>query len=198
MADACPASKAFVAEVERQSARPVSWTVLTQALETPIPSRVDVVVAVVSRDLEVLTRVAAVKRCLTDPYYMFVFGDADDAARASLEALDITPALGISEAAIWLSSALSYLSVGARARMLARHMAECVPPLPERQAARDVQEGLFEAEQRFRESFVRCVLARAGSRVAAAEMAKVSYRTFCQILTKLNISCPLSATATER
>jgi hypothetical protein len=89
----------------------------------------------------------------------------------------------------WIIKALpSFVRIG-RARRALRCAERDVPPYG-RQGCDDngaPTMPLTVAEGRFRESYIRALLLRSGSRTAAAKEAGIPYRTFCKMLQKLNM-----------
>jgi hypothetical protein len=87
----------------------------------------------------------------------------------------------------WIIDALPTLArVGQARRRLRRAQAE-VPPPPDGGDETSLSLPLGIAESRFREAYVRAMLAREGGRTTAAKKAHVPYRTFCKIIRKLGI-----------
>lgn len=89
----------------------------------------------------------------------------------------------------WIQAALTTLVNEARAkRLLLRAQCE-LPPIPSWtiEESTHMSLSLPVAETLFRESYVRSVLADTKNRSEAALVAGVPYRTFCDILNKLNI-----------
>jgi hypothetical protein len=91
----------------------------------------------------------------------------------------------------WILAALPALvRVGEARRRLQRWQSE-LPALPAANGPQPMSATpipLAVAEGRFRESYIRGVLARAGNRGDAARLAGVPYRTFCKILQKLELT----------
>jgi len=91
----------------------------------------------------------------------------------------------------WVPVAVPALIDLARARRAMRFAETRVPALPGATAEASGRRELLPlpvAETRFRESYIRSILASAGSRSEAAELAGVPYRTFCNILRSLGIA----------
>ncbi len=88
----------------------------------------------------------------------------------------------------WLPESGALLQCMARGRRAERRLRESTHSWIDRPwpAAKRMPR-LFEAEQRFRETYIRAVLGVAGSRREAAEVAGVPYRTFCQIVASAGI-----------
>ena len=89
----------------------------------------------------------------------------------------------------WIVTALPNLVRVGRARRALRRAEQDVPPFG-RQGADESGAStvpLSAAEGRFRESYIRALLLRSGSRTRAAKEAGVPYRTFCKMLQKLNM-----------
>jgi hypothetical protein len=153
----------------------------------------DVVVIRVRQDLSIVSSALSSPRATAEPDYVFVTDSAADAAHAALTGLGARFVLPLEAALPWLRSALRPLAQVSRARVaLSRSMA-AIPPVPRLQTSRTLSwleaapAGLFEAEQRFRETYVRAVLGKSSSRAAAAAAARVPLRTLSQIVNKLGI-----------
>jgi hypothetical protein len=112
------------------------------------------------------------------------------AAAASLGLRSTVVGVG---ARLWLIQALPALVGAARARRAVRLAESMIPSLPERCEAADLAPAsrvaapptplpLPIAETRFREAYVRGVLAATGDRTRAAKQAGIPYRTLCRIL----------------
>ena len=87
----------------------------------------------------------------------------------------------------WIVGALPILArVGRARRDLHRAQAE-IPSLLDGGEEPSLGLPLSIAETRFREGYVRAILARQRNRAAAAKDARVPYRTFCKIIRKLGI-----------
>jgi hypothetical protein len=106
---------------------------------------------------------------------------------AALRALGWPNLVAGRRARAWIIGALPILARVGRARRGLQCAQAEVPPPPddEEQPSPSLPLGL--AESRFREGYVRGILAREGNRTAAAERARVPYRTFCNIMRKLGI-----------
>jgi hypothetical protein len=89
----------------------------------------------------------------------------------------------------WLAKALPALALKARATRMMRRAQRMLPPIPAWSECREQESplALARAEMLFRESYIRRVLAETGSRRKAAQAAGVPYRTFCDIIKKLDI-----------
>jgi hypothetical protein len=86
----------------------------------------------------------------------------------------------------WLPAALAALGRHARASRALAEAERAIPPPPRAANAASVLP-LASAEQRFREAYLRVVLAGAGSHKAAAQIAGVPYTTLRSMLEKLHI-----------
>jgi len=87
----------------------------------------------------------------------------------------------------WVVAALPSLARVGRARSMLQQAQAAVPPLPCESGGPPLNLSLGVAESRFRESYIRGMLARTGSRSAAAKEARVPYRTLCKIVQKLRV-----------
>jgi hypothetical protein len=85
----------------------------------------------------------------------------------------------------WLAAALHPLSHHARARRQLAAAERTIPPVPRGLPLADPALPLPVAEQRFRESYLRCVLSRTTSHKAAASLAGVPYTTLRSMVEKL-------------
>jgi hypothetical protein len=85
----------------------------------------------------------------------------------------------------WLAQALGPLSRHARARRHVSDAERAIPPIPGWDPTPDPAMSLPMAEQRFRESYLRCVLSRSHSQKAAALLAGVPYTTLRSMVEKL-------------
>jgi hypothetical protein len=112
--------------------------------------------------------------------------------RFALEGCGFRYVVARSELPRWLPPVLPRLGALARARRIAAAASENrpAPPPPARLCAepRPSRMTLHAAETRFRETYLRLLLAEHGSRRRAAEAAGVPYRSFCEMLRKLGIS----------
>jgi DNA-binding NarL/FixJ family response regulator len=116
----------------------------------------------------------------------------DDAAApevAAASVLGITRIVPAQHMAGWLASAGGLL---ARAAFLRRAAAAAIAAAPQPPTLTMVAEApapmpLPTAEMHFRESYIRCLLTRSGSRQEAAREAGVPYRTMCEMIRKLGI-----------
>jgi hypothetical protein len=87
----------------------------------------------------------------------------------------------------WVVAALPSLARVGRARSILQQAQAAVPPLPSESGGPPLNLPLGVAESRFRESYIRGMLARTGSRSGAAREARVPYRTLCKIVQKLRV-----------
>jgi len=86
---------------------------------------------------------------------------------------------------LWLEQALHPLSRHARARRQLAAAERAIPPAPAWDPLPELTLSLPAAEQRFRESYLRCVLSRSPSQKAAALLAGVPYTTLRSMVEKL-------------
>lgn len=88
----------------------------------------------------------------------------------------------------WLRAALVPLIAEAQGRRLLESARVSMPPLPAwGEEAPPTRLGLTQAETMFRETYVAAVLAETGNCRRAAELARVPYRTFYDIVRKLSL-----------
>ena len=88
----------------------------------------------------------------------------------------------------WLRDALVPLLCEARGRRLLQAAHDNMPPLPAWSSPDTCPRlSLAQAETMFRETYVAALLAEGGSSRRAAEMARVPYRTFYDMLKKLSL-----------
>jgi hypothetical protein len=123
------------------------------------------------------------------PELVFVVDDAWSPQHFALKSRGFRYVISQDELSEWFPTALMRLSSLAQARRIVlRAYAESptAPELPSRgRWARGIK--LHAAETRFRDVFLRSLLAEHGSRRKAAEEAGVPYRSFCEMLRKLGI-----------
>lgn len=123
------------------------------------------------------------------PEVIFVVDEAWSPERLALESRGFRYIVARNDLSSWLPGVLSQLCALTRARRgaLAASANKPLPPsLPpsQRLAGRLT---LHAAETRFRETYLRLLLAERGSRRRAADEAGVPYRSFCEMLRKLGI-----------
>jgi hypothetical protein len=120
---------------------------------------------------------------------VFVIDEAWSPERFALEDRGFQYIVTRSDLIAWLPEALSGLSGIARARRFSRAALanRPTPPPLASPAQRPKTITLHSAETRFRESYLRLLLAEQGSRRRAADHAGVPYRSFCEMLRKLGI-----------
>jgi hypothetical protein len=149
----------------------------------------DVVLAFLrARSLRSLTAVLTMHDRLGFPEIVAISEHPNDAAAAALKEFGVERVLPQESAVSWLSATLEVLaSIAIAKRSLRRHGAALgqwprVDPfsgphiLP-----------LSVAEARFRETYLRALMAQAGSRTLAAKGAGVPYRTLCYMLERYGI-----------
>jgi hypothetical protein len=119
------------------------------------------------------------------PEVVFLVPDDDGGSAAMcLKALGVPRTLPMDRAHEWLDSALVPLATISRARRSMAQAAGLLPRVPAETAASSKVVPLRLAEGSFRESYLRSVLAIAGSRRRAARLAQVPYRTFNEMVRK--------------
>ena len=133
---------------------------------------------------------------LGQPELVFVADSAVDAGAAGLRELGIGPILTATSLTDWLTHAAPSLVKMARARRALVEAGAALPRVPDDDAPPSL--GLFAAEQRFRESYVRALIGRTNSRRDAAAEAHICYRTFCHIIKKLGLTRSSATTPTAR
>lgn len=109
-------------------------------------------------------------------------GPAAEAARS----LGIKRLIPFVCAGDWLAAALPQLARMARARREQASAESDLPPLPQR-APCETAWPLLEAERRFREAYLRRILAETASPSIAAQKAGLPYTTFRSMLKKMGI-----------
>jgi hypothetical protein len=128
---------------------------------------------------------------LSWPEMVFVSSDqATDPTATGLGAAGARYVLAENTAAAWLLEHAPALADFARARRALIEASRRLPSPPSAPMGDPAQApvGLFQAEQQFRMTYVRMLLASSASRREAAVKARIAYRTFCHILEKLGIS----------
>jgi hypothetical protein len=123
------------------------------------------------------------------PEIVFVVEDQRQPEAQALRSSGLQRVLPRGSAVQWLSTAASPLAALAKANRLQREALKRIPPLPNDCPDGDASNipSLPHAESRYREAFLRLLLATTGSRRAAAAKAGVPYRSFCHMLRKLGI-----------
>ena len=124
------------------------------------------------------------------PELVFVVDDTCSAQRLALLSRGYRHVIDETRLSVWLPSALPSLCTLARARRIVLEACASVPSIPD--AALGKAPGrrmnLHTAETTFREVYLRALLLEQGSRRKAAEAAGVPYRSFCEMLRKLQIA----------
>jgi len=147
-----------------------------------------VLVRIPAGDLDLISVALSARTNLREPEYVFVVESPANPACSALIAVGIKRVLVMEDVSQWIAEAALPLAKIARACAALREARAEVPPLPETGAnSSDPPRGLFEAERRFRETYVRVLMAKMQLRTQAAEYARVPYRTFFQIVRKLGI-----------
>jgi hypothetical protein len=95
----------------------------------------------------------------------------------------LVPQAGLAE---WAAAAISSLTKMARIRRQLLAEARSLPPIPEIDDSDSVIR-LPEAERRFREAYLRRLLAESDSHVVAARKAGIPYTTLCSMIKKFDI-----------
>jgi hypothetical protein len=122
------------------------------------------------------------------PEVVFVVDEADSPERLAFESLGFRYVVPLAQLPVWLPGALTGLcALSAARRALAEARANAPEPPLRGRAQLQTPIHLHAAETRFRETFLRLLLAHHGSRRKAAVQAGVPYRSFCEMLRKLDI-----------
>ena len=122
------------------------------------------------------------------PELAFVVDEAGSPQHLALRSRGFRYIVSQSELVEWLPTVMPGLGSLAQARRIVLSACDDGLPPPEVSATRQSTGGrLHAAETRFREMFLRSLLAEHGSRRRAAEEAGVPYRSFCEMLRKLGI-----------
>jgi hypothetical protein len=158
--------------------------------ERPAAPVLDVAVAEVHpSDLDPLSAALETLGAAGNPEVVLVCHDAGQGAARALLSLGLRHLVPAAAAVAWIADAAPTLARRARARRaLELADGQALPPIPGGLQLPDLARGLFEEELCFRETYVRALLAQTQSRSEAARRARVPYRTFCQILSKLGIA----------
>jgi hypothetical protein len=138
--------------------------------------------------LEALSWGIAAQEQLGYPELVFVVDSLDDPAAQCLRACGVQRIFTEAGCCEWLGKTGHLLAEIARGRRAQRTLASLPLPPPEQPAAFEAPlPALFEAEQRFREAYVRRLMASGCSRKEAAARAGVPYRTLCSILATIGL-----------
>ena len=123
------------------------------------------------------------------PESVFVVDHDWSPERFVLESMGFRYVVTRRDLTVWLPSVVSRLCELSRARRMAHEAVLSRPPPPDPPGAAPLLQDLplHVAETRFREAYLRLLLARHGSRRRAAEHARVPYRSFCAMLRKLGM-----------
>jgi DNA-binding NtrC family response regulator len=129
---------------------------------------------------------------LVAPHLQTIFftGADDDGGVAAARALGLERVVSLDEISSLLERLLSPLAEGVRLRRRLDQVDRQVRALSQvsAQAAPRRRLALPEAERRYRETYVRSLLAETGNRREAALRAGVPYTTLCEIMRKLGIA----------
>jgi hypothetical protein len=185
---------------------PEEWLATLRATLTPTPDLVsvpdlssiadeepetewDVALAFLSaRSLRSLTDVLTLHDRVGFPEIVAITEHANDTAAAALRDFGVDRVVLKDDAIPWLSQALESLGSIARAKRLLRRSRSAIRETPRV----DPFEGpsflpLAVAEARFREAYLRALMAQTGSRALAAKGAGIPYRTLCYMLERYGI-----------
>jgi len=127
-----------------------------------------------------------------DPAIEIVFfSDGDGIDLTIAEALGLHRIVPTDRLVEWLRVAGPHLVCRTQARRLLLAAERCIPPIPPLTAGRaQLVQPLLAAEQKFREAYLRSLLAPGCDRETVARLAGVPYRTLCQMIRKLDIDVP--------
>jgi hypothetical protein len=154
--------------------------------QPPLTATFDIIAVRLARDeFDPLSWAFEVRKDLGEPELVFVIDPSAPSASDGLRSTGLKWVVSLGDAPTWLPGALGPLAQMARGRALVREAQAIVPPLPG--PCGSFTEGLFEAERSFREIYVRALLGASGTRRHAAQLARVPYRTFINIITKLGL-----------
>jgi len=158
----------------------------------------DVALAFLSaRSLQPLTDVLTMHDRLGFPEVVAVAENPNDAAAVALKEFGVERVLPQEAAVEWLSETVAPLASIALAKRLLRRGREAIREAPRVDPfSRPPFLPLTVAEARFREAYLRALMAHAGSRTLAAKGAGVPYRTLCYMLERYGIRTPAPTTAT--
>lgn len=150
----------------------------------------DVALAFLSvRSLQPLTDILACHDRLGCPELVAIAESANDSAVLALREFGVERVISQDVAAAWLADSLRPLASMAVAKRLLRRSRRALGevPRPDPLLRPDVLP-LSVAEGRFREAYLRAMMATAGSRARAAKGAGIPYRTFCYMLERYGIA----------
>jgi hypothetical protein len=137
--------------------------------------------------LQSLTDVLTLHDRLGSPEIVAVAEFPNDAAVVALREFGIDRALPQDLATAWLAEALGPLASIALAKRLLRRCGQAIKEVPRMDPSSEPQFlPLSVSEARFREAYLRALMARTGSR-AEAKNAGVPYRTLCYMLERYGI-----------
>jgi len=141
-----------------------------------------------SRPLQPLSDILTFHDRLGCPELVAIAESSNDAAVLALREFGVERVLSQDVAATWLPDAVGPLASIAVAKRLLRRSRRALRETPRLDPllASDVLP-LSVAEGRFREAYLRALMARAGSRAQAAKGAGVPYRTLCYMLERYGI-----------
>jgi len=162
---------------------------LAASLPAAAPPFDVVVVTLSDENLETLSYSLLMRKKFGHPEVVFVTDDLEGPIASGLSELGVELIIPQHLAIEWLVQELPTLTIMARTRRVHRAAkarlglarSTCCPDLR-------ATSGLFVAERKYRETYIRALLASTNSRREAAAKARVSYRTLSHILTKLGIS----------
>jgi hypothetical protein len=149
----------------------------------------DVALAFLSaQSLRALTDVLTLHDRLGSPEIVAVAESPNDAAVVALRELGVERVLPQDLAGAWLSDCLGPLASIALAKRLLRRCREAIREAPRVDPLSSPQLlPLAISEARYREAYLRALMAKMGSRAEAAKGAGVPYRTLCYMLERYGI-----------
>jgi len=127
-----------------------------------------------------------------DPAIEIVFfSDGEGIDLTIAEALGLHRVVPVDKLVEWLRVAGPHLVCRTQARRLLLAAERNIPPIPPLTAERPHHvQPLLAAEQKFREAYLRSLIAPGCDRETVARLAGVPYRTLCQMIRKLDIDVP--------
>jgi hypothetical protein len=142
-----------------------------------------------TRSLQPLSDVLAGHRRLGFPEIVAVAEHLHDPAAVALKELGLDRVVPQEVAPEWLSHAALPLASMAAAKRVLRRSREALGELrPQEPLVDPTPVPLSTAEVRFREAYLRALVAQAGSRNEAAALAGIPYRTLCYMLERYGLA----------
>jgi hypothetical protein len=179
-----------------------SWRRLQQLLDPQSSVPIDLVFVRVHRfDLRPLSWVLRARHAFPHAEVVLLVDTLADATAKCLSSLGtrfVVPLAG--SANLILDAVVPWVEVsrGRRAQERVDSLFAEAAVVPEPHGSPPPEGGLYQAEQGFREAYIRLVLTASASRREAASRARIPYRTFCQILRRLDIGRPSAGADASR